>query len=92
MKYLLIALLLTGCCTPKKIYVDRFTTVKTCPQVEGIDLTRPEWYGSAGDECSRKNLTALFQTIANLKIYSEGLEVENKRLNDAILRCREGEK
>ena len=92
MKYLIIIILTLSGCSPRTIYVDKVKKINTCPVVEGVDLSRPEVFLLKGGKCDLRNITALVKTIANLKQYSEGLELENKRLNKAIKACKRKEK
>ena len=92
MKYLLVALLFTGCCKPKPIYVDRVVKIGTCPQIEAIDLKRPELSLIEGELYNPGNMGLLVKNYIELKNYILLLEFEAGRCQKAVNKCKEGEK
>jgi hypothetical protein len=92
MKYLIIALLLTGCNIPKTKYVDRVVKVGQCPSEVGLPIEKPTPLLMEGSRATKPNVENLVEMVDRLKRYAETLSLENKRLNDAIKRCKEGEK
>jgi hypothetical protein len=92
MKYLLLALLLTGCCTPKTVYVDRVVKVGTCPQVERIGLSKLDLSLIEGELYNPGNMGLFVKNYIELKNKYLFLRFEAARCQKAVDKCREGVK